>query len=34
MEMGKLLGCELISEIALIEVHPAEGGGNTTREAK
>jgi hypothetical protein len=34
MDMAKLLSCELVSEIAVIKVHSAEGGGNTTKEGK
>jgi hypothetical protein len=34
MDVAELLSCELVSEIAVIKVHSAEGGGNATKEGK
>jgi hypothetical protein len=34
MDMAKLLSCGLVSEIAVIKVHSAEGGGDTREEGK
>lgn len=34
MDMTNLLGWELVSEIAVIEAHSTEGGGNATKEGK